>query len=212
MKRPTATHFAGALTAVLLAGPSARADFIQWKFNWTPTVSAITSDTSVDSFIQLTNEPEDNAAGSSDVVATNISVFSNAPRGNPDVFGPNSTNAFTLTMKLTDTASGEFANLVFGGRFTGTLSAQSADLDVTWTGQSNYVVELGNSEYTVDIGPYSPPGPPTADNKGSIAAHVEVRPLDVVKVPEPSTLVLSGIGMSLVGLASWRKRRHAAAA
>ncbi len=205
-RTPAPRLLAGAVAALLVAGLPARADFIEWKFNWTPSVSAIASDVSVDSSIQLTNEPLDTAAGSSDVVATNISVFSNAPRGTPDAF---SGSPFALNLQLTDAASGEFTNLVFSGNFAGILSSQSADLDVAWSGPESSTVQLGQSVYTVTIGPYSPPGPPTSDNKGSIAAHVEVKPIDVQKVPEPSTLALSGIALSLVGLAARRKRRQA---
>ena len=41
---------------------------------------------------------------------------------------------------------------------------------------------LGGNKYTVTIGPYSPAGPPSASNAGSIAAHVDVVPGDGVGV------------------------------
>jgi hypothetical protein len=197
---------------VLSLGATARADFIPWKFNWTPSATTLFSDTSPDSKITLTNEPLGNATGPSDIVATNLKVFSNAPRGTPDMFGGAGSN-FSLTLRLTDATSGMFSDLAFGGNFSGSLSAFSSDLDVNWTGNTGYTVTLGDTmtgfrEYMVTIGPYSPPGPPDSDNSGGIGAHVEVRALDIQKAPEPSTMLLSCVGLSFLGLGAWRKRRQ----
>ena len=63
---------------------------------------------------------------------------------------------------------------------------------------------------------YTPPGPPNASNAGSISAHVTVTPgnghTSGGGTPEPSTLVLSCLGLGFAGLASWRKRRRSLAA
>jgi hypothetical protein len=59
---------------------------------------------------------------------------------------------------------------------------------------------------------YTPPGPPGSDNSGSISATVTVRPVNIQKSPEPSTMVLSVVGLSFLGLSSWRKRRQKALA
>ena len=71
---------------------------------------------------------------------------------------------------------------------------------------------LGNNVYDVSNVSYTPPGPPATDNSGSIAATVNVRPLNIQKAPEPSTMVLSVVGLSFLGLSSWRKRRQKALA
>ena len=77
----------------------------------------------------------------------------------------------------------------------------------------SYTLPLGDNNYTVTIRSYSPPGPPSASNYGSIAAHVDVTTLTPgqFNTPEPSTMVLSCLGLSFFGAASWRKRRQAAA-
>jgi hypothetical protein len=79
----------------------------------------------------------------------------------------------------------------------------------------------------VSIVSYSPPGPPTASNAGSIGAHVDVTAGTsgggggdngggsgggISETPEPTSLVLSCFGLSALGAASWRKRRRAAIA
>src|SRR5215831_17862136 len=106
MKRSSVALF-GAVAALLLAGPSARADFIQWRYNWTPSTLKVVSDTSPTSFVQLTNEPINKpngvqASGDSDIQMTNVRVFSDAPRANPDTFTGSAPVGFSL--RLTDVA------------------------------------------------------------------------------------------------------------
>jgi hypothetical protein len=67
-------------------------------------------------------------------------------------------------------------------------------------------VQLGDHLYTVQIGPFAPPGPPTANIAGSISALANV---SVQDVPEPSTLVLSGLCLALCGAGWWWKRARA---
>jgi hypothetical protein len=77
----------------------------------------------------------------------------------------------------------------------------------------------------VTIGNYAPPGPPTASNAGSISAHVAVNeitppplppppppppPPPTGQAPEPSTLLLSCMGLLGLGAASWKKWRRLA--
>jgi hypothetical protein len=58
---------------------------------------------------------------------------------------------------------------------------------------------------------YTPPGPPSQEQTGSISARVEVTlrdgPPDITDVPEPGSLVLGGLALSVLGGAAWRKRR-----
>src|SRR5438874_2243976 len=62
----------------------------------------------------------------------------------------------------------------------------------------------------VSIAADTPPGPPTASNAGSIAAHVEITaPTTNGDSPEPASLVLAGLGLLLSGGAAWRRRRLA---
>jgi LPXTG-motif cell wall-anchored protein len=56
----------------------------------------------------------------------------------------------------------------------------------------------------VQIGPFAPPGPPTANLSGSISAYVTVK-----EVPEPSTLALAGLCLALGGAGWWWKRTRA---
>jgi hypothetical protein len=192
----------------------ARADFVAWSYNFTPSALALAADVPGTGGISLTGEPTKKADGTSDVVVTNIRAFSSAPRNNPDRF---THAAYTFTLVLTDLASSKSAIMKFNGFFSGKISATSANLGNTFTPPLTQTVKLGGHVYAVNLVNYAPPGPPTASNAGSISAHVAVDQVSSggggggppPNAPEPSTLLLSCLGLSGLGLARWRKWRQA---
>ena len=215
--------FAAALGLVMLSGTAVRADFIPWTYNWTRNPIAVGADAGGTGGIALTNEPVNHAVGASDIVATELRTFSSASASTPDTF----TNApFSLTLALTDDGSHQTTSLTFNGVFNGSFSSGSANITASWTGSTTQTVTLGSDSYTVSMTGYSPPGPPGSANAGGIGAHVDVSastggggggggggdPGPPATAPEPSTLALSGLGLSFLGLASWRKRRQNRAA
>jgi hypothetical protein len=197
-----------AVVCALLSPTLARADFVSWQYNWTPSVLSLAAGTGG---MTLTNEPANHADGSSDVVATNLRVFSSAARSHPDRF----THAgYSLSLALKDVASGQSAVLVFSGFFDGAFSATSANVLNTFSGVTTQSRKLGDHTYTVTIGKYAPPGPPTATNAGSIGAHVGVDeftppPPPPNDAPEPSTMLLAGAGMGCLGLTRLLRRKRA---
>jgi hypothetical protein len=211
MKRSTAFLFAAALALALSAQAQVRADFVSWSYNWTPSTLALPADVPGTGGLSLTNEPTKNADGTSDVVVTNIRGFSSASRSTPDKF---THAAYTFTLVLTDLTSGQSAHMSFTGFFSGTLSATSANIGNTFTGVTTESASLGGHHYVVSLGNYSPPGPPTASNAGSISAHVSVDeftpvpPIPPEHLPEPSTLLLSCLGLAGFGASAWRKWRQ----
>jgi hypothetical protein len=234
------TPAAAVLTLLLLSGSQARATMIdpstaQWSYNFTPgtvvpagtpgatqvspgvwvnQVNAIAADAPGTGGVSFTNEPARDVTGSSDVVATNLRVFSSALPTSPDTF--NSGGAYSLVLVVTDKASGDSAVLTFTGKLGGMFSASNSNVTNMFTGQTTQTATLGAFDYTVSFPSnfYSPPGPPLASNSGSISAHVAVSPSNIgpATVPEPATMVLSGLGLALMGAAGWRKRRQAVAA
>jgi hypothetical protein len=203
------THFLGASLGLLVcAGTQARADSIPvgWDYSWTPGSLVVAADSGGTGGISMTLQPFTHADGSSDIIATNLRTFSSAPRTTPDSIAH---GAYTLTLNLTDTASGQTGSVTFSGFFSGTFSTTSSNITNAFTGDTTMQMSLGGHLFTITIGPYAPPGPPSASNAGTISAHVQVDDdsgSGGSDSPEPSTLLLSALGVSVLGGATWRKR------
>src|SRR5690349_14898583 len=98
MKRSTLLCSA-ALALVLSLGSSARADFISWTYSWQRDPISIAADTPGTGGVSLTNEATPkNAVGSSDIVATNLRIFSSATADVPDKLV--TSGAYTLSLTL----------------------------------------------------------------------------------------------------------------
>src|SRR5262249_44228974 len=102
---------------------------------------------------------------------------------------------YALTLTIKDRESGVEGSLTFTGALSGTLSSLSSNLHNRWTSPRTQRLHLGHHIYIVRIGSFLPPGPPDHQFLGSISAHVRV-----VHNPEPSGLVLAGLGVPVLGL------------
>ncbi len=207
------------VVALLLAGTVARADpstpdAVQWTYNFTPTlpgnpgvpITAITADGNPNAGVTLTNDLTKTAVGSSDVVATNLRVFI-SPGTPPQSFVTNGGYGLALVLTMTDSNGLHTATLNFSGSLGGTFSTDNAN--ITNTPFATQTAGLGDWNFTVSGNPFAPPGPPDQTQAGAIGFHVAISTLSIttVSTPEPSTMLLSGLGMSFLGFASWRKRR-----
>jgi hypothetical protein len=210
--------FPSALVLLLLAGSLTRADFVNWSYNWTHSPIVVAADTGGTGGVTLTNHQGGAGSGNSDIVATQITTFSSASVNTPDRFtGKN----YSLLLDLTDLASHQSSMLTFSGTLNGTLSATSANIRNTFIGPLTQHVDLGGNFYTITIGPYAAPGIPDATQTGSISAHVSAiapppdagpgsGPPPSHDSPEPATLLLAGLGSSVLALAAgWRQRLRA---
>jgi hypothetical protein len=203
-----------ALALALLGGAAPAASIpasnLQWTYNFSPGSPSVVSDTNPSAYVQFTNEPTKAAVGNSDIVATNLRVFSAATAAAPDVISAGGNYSLTLVLSTVDNGTPYSTSMTFNGKLDGTFSAESANLTNTFGANATQTVQLGTYFFTVSLVAYTPPGPPDQLNAGSLAAHVSVSSAGPGEIsPEPSTMLLSALGLTCLGGAAWRKRRQA---
>jgi hypothetical protein len=138
---------------------------------------------------------------------------------------------YTLTVGVTDTASGFSHDFVFNGTVEGSLTVSESTLQATFFGETTSTMQIGNNEYTVSVDPLQVSLPtPGSLADALIAAEIMVTSLltttddtdddpgmgypinvgdpsttpPVNDVPEPTTLVLG----LLAGPAAYLLRRR----
>jgi len=203
-----------ALALLLAASAGAKADPIQWTYNWTPGSPAVTADGNPGAGVTFTNEPSNGATGNSDIVATNLRVFSAAPASVPDVLNSQGAYSLVLTLSTVENSQTLSGSLTFAGKLGGSFSKESANVSNVFGPNATQTLTLGSSTFTVSLASFTGPAPPRLDplappvNAGSIGAHVNVSAaVTPTNVPEPSTMLLSALGLSFLGGAAWRKRK-----
>jgi hypothetical protein len=178
--------------------------------------------------------------GASDLVVSNIYTSSLALPSNPDkISGSNGNYGFSMVLtdsasgqsailNFTGTLSGSFSggdpkagiggNANLANLFTGGSGGNGATVSADGKTITFAPITLGANSYVVKIDSYTPPtAPPLSASDppalpGAIGAHVDVFSATggIAKVPEPSSLLLAGLGLTLAGAASWRRRRSLA--
>jgi hypothetical protein len=195
-----------ALALLLLSSPSAQAGLIPWTYDWNAGPAAVTAG---GGSISMTNETSQIAFGNTNVVATNLKVISTADPNTPDTFSSGGGH-YSLAVDLTDNASHHSTTLFFTGQLQGNFSQFSSNVTNTFFSPTTQSVQLGNTNFTVTVNSFTPPGPPSSGNLGSIGAYVQVSPaVRIASIPEPGSITLAGIGLCLVGLGASRRRKLA---
>jgi hypothetical protein len=221
MKRSFTSLCGTALALMLFAATGARADSISFSYDWAPGQLAVGADTGGTGGISFTHEIPQSVIGPTNSVATDLRTFSDAHIGSPDTF---TNTAYTLSLTIKD--GGQVGTLNWGGAFNGTFSLDAANVTNTFNSALTQTTTINGHLYTVTLGPYNAPGVPGAQNAGSIGGFINVAgstsggggttgggggpPVD--NNPEPSTALLTCLGASFLGLASWRKWKRARAA
>jgi len=218
MKRLLIAHLV-ALAMLLTTGAGARAtsilpDDVTWTYTFTTTPGAVFADGNPGAGVNFTvSQPGQSANGSSDIVAANLTEFSTATVANPDKLATNGNYAVSLQIQTSVAGPIQTATFDFTGKLSGTFSANNSNVSNAFGPNSTQTVQLGGYNFTVSLTSYTPPGPPNAPDStssGAIGAHVTVSAITPTQTtPEPSTILLSGLGLSLLGGATWRKRRKA---
>jgi PEP-CTERM motif len=219
MKR-SLSLFAAAFALALTATAQSQADPFSYTYNWSASPIAISAGTGG---VTLTNGTPITTTLETDTAATNLTVFSAAATGSPDVIQtPAGGSNYTLAVTLTDNQGAGTATVTFTGLLLGQLTHDSSTLtnaitgstDDTGThaGQTFGVVTFDGTKYTVSYNGFAAPGPEAQHNVGSISFHIAFDgavggPPDA---PEPSSMVLGCLGLSFLGGVALRARRRKA--
>jgi hypothetical protein len=205
MKRLLVCLFAATLGLAMAS--SAWAGPVTYSYDWTPSNLFIAGDGS-HNLIDFSNQGGTTVTGPTDGAATNISVDNNQT----DTF----TNiGYTLKVKLTDGAN--TGTLVFNGTLNGTVtSGVPSGFSNTFVPPTSQSLDLGSDHFVVSMNGFVPPNP-FGGKPGGIGFHIDVNggngtpppPPPTNDTPEPSTVLLSLLGIGGLGLKAWRKTRLA---
>jgi hypothetical protein len=210
------TPLVSSALALLLAGATSQAAPI-FSYTWSPDAEKHFADGfgpgDTDHYVDFSNEaslggPFDPVTHKTTIVATNLRVFSSPDDNRPDTIN----SKYTLRMVLENLATGHTHTFTFGGTLSGSFSTGTSNLTNSFTLPSRGDwFDVNGDWFKVWMSSYTPPGPPDASLLGSIGATVTFTsergygfgPTS----PEPSTLLLSFIGLPGLGVMSWRKWR-----
>jgi hypothetical protein len=211
---PRRVAFAVSLLIAALNPRRCEAELIPWSYQWNahpivvdadplgPHQTAVGGITLTPGAISITGGNPGVALGSSNIVAVNLTTFTFAP--SPDGKPYSFTNSpYRLGVTLTDVDSKASSTLNFSGVFYGSLTDWTADLHTRFTSAIRQSVILGDHRYTVSLSSYSPPDPPAQGGAGKISAFVSVQ---AVSAAEPTSLVLTGIGLAVTAFSCLRRR------
>jgi hypothetical protein len=204
-------RWTAALVVLALASPL-RADYLPaWTYSWSTTTPTLQANSGTGS---VTLTPDTGAGakpvGGTTLVAASITTSSTASPNTPALF---TTGAYQLGLTITDKTSGLSHTFDFGGNLTGSISSGSALLSNTYTSPTSATFDIGSTAYTVAMTSYLHPGPPGSSAYGAFGATVTVAQvggggtISGFSAPEPSSLLLCGLGAAGCAFAGYRRRR-----
>lgn len=212
-----------ALMLGLLWGGAARAEYMDWSYQWGITPSRVlTSGTGSVTQTLYRVSPKPGAAA---IPVAAVTTTSDATSQNPDRYNKN----FSLVLHLADKATHQSGSLTFYGNIRGTLSYDRANLVESFRTPIEHL-RLGNHIYYVRLPSYvrlMPPGSLVVPTYYAAVSVENVPPPPVVhpaiktasimtasntagpniasSTPEPSGLVLGSLGVVLLGCAFVRR-------
>lgn len=212
-------QLAGMLLVTLLGANRASAEMVNYSYHWSTSIGGVVVGTNPATggsglstgsvAFALYADDTDSAllgGGPSVIPAAILTTTSSASAQSPDSFA----SPFSLSLRLTDTASGAFGDLTFMGTINGTLTAATSTLTADFSSPLTQQLTLGGFAYSVTIDPSTAGIPAPGSTPALLGAQVQVAPetLPTSQVPEPSSLLLAGLALPLSALACARRRHH----
>jgi hypothetical protein len=134
--------------------------------------------------------------GTQSILGSVLMAFTSATPTHPDKLV---NKPYKLTCTFQDRASGAKGTLLFSGLLNGTFCMDWYHITNTFVGPRTQRLHLGHYYYDVTIGPFSGfNAEGFATLKESVYVHHN---------PEPTSMVMAGLGLGLVGLVGWRRSR-----
>jgi hypothetical protein len=201
-----------AVGCLLLAASTAQADAISTSYNWgyqfvadgsrwnminnNNALGVVLVSPGIDPLFKQT------AAGVTSAVSTPIMAWSSATMAHPQTV---SDLPFAINLRLIDRASDVTEYASFGGTLSGNIWDHGSTLSPTFLSPLTQTLNIDHRLYTVSFAGFTPPQ--GADHPGKFVFDVTVR-----HNPEPSALVLAGMGMPFFGMVLSRRWRSAVVA
>ncbi|HEY7328671.1 MAG TPA: hypothetical protein VH592_13590 [Gemmataceae bacterium] len=209
-------RFAAMFGTALLALSAAttgqvRADFLNWTYTSTPNVPgvSVSSGPSGGASVTLTDV---SGAGANSIPV--IDAITTTASSTPIDFN-NAT--FNLALKLTDDSNAS-GTLNFTGSLNGSLTASTSNVVASFAPVTSNSISFDGHTYTVTIPSLllDPPNNPQQSILASIAVTDTPSGGDTPPpppphsngTPEPTSLLLAGLGLSCFGAERWWKRRR----
>jgi hypothetical protein len=195
-----------AVPALLGSAACARAEPI-WSYSWSASPGVVTSDDG--SLGKVTFLPGSGGPISGSVDSGNgILAASLVAVGPAQGVATFTSRDYSLTMHLTDLASHTSGDFTFHGALSGTTDG-THNLTNVFQGPISQTQNLGGNLYTVTAGLFIPPQPSTPGRIGANVSVVAGQGPPPVSVPEPTCLLLAGVGLSALGARAWWRKRFA---
>lgn len=188
------------LAALTLAG-QARADLLNWSYSTSTNPPVVTAGTGT---VQITGVT--NGMGGSAIPLLALQDSSAATSTSPDVYH----STYALTVTVTDNTTHDSGTLLLKGALQGKLTATSSSVANTITGPMS--LTLDGHVYTVSIPSLvlSAPGTPQQTLTATVTVS-NVPPGGGSQTPEPTSLLLGGLGLGCAGIGcGWKRLRRPA--
>ncbi len=222
MHRSMPLVYLSATLGVLLSGVPATAEPIRWSYAANAHPDTLASpDGSYNLGVPLGMNASGvfipDVIGSKDIRVLNLSTYDLTLAPGPRLDGIPFRNApYSIQLTLTDTASQVSGLLTFNGVLNGFADEGShvSTMTSTFVGSTRQSLKLGENRYTVSMlspDPLLHWAPQNSVNMffGTIDAHVNVSPASGPRAtPEPSCLLLAGMGVVTVAGTALRKRHR----